>query len=81
MLAAFYGDGRVRLADREHRFAGMVSNSRADLLEIDDNTWSELLVRESPEGRLQLELRGGPFDARVLTCEAVREIREAQTGS
>jgi len=69
MLAAFYSDGRVRLADRAHRFAGMVENGHADLLEIADNTWSELFVSVTPEGRLQMELRGGPCDTRVFTCE------------
>jgi hypothetical protein len=69
VLAGFYADGRVRLADETHRLAGIVQNGRADLLEIADNTWSELFVRVSPEGRLQLELRGGPYDARVFTCE------------
>lgn len=69
MLAAFYSDGRVRLADRAHRFAGMVENGHADLLEIADNTWSELFVSVTPEGRLQMELRGGPFDTRVFMCE------------
>jgi hypothetical protein len=69
ILAGFYADGRVRLADHAHRLAGIVQNGRADLLEIADNTWSELFVRVSPEGRLQLELRGGPYDARVFTCE------------
>ncbi len=70
VLAVFYGDGRVRLADEAHRFAGMVENGHADLLEIADNTWSELFVSVTPEGRLQLELRGGPFDTRVFTCES-----------
>jgi hypothetical protein len=69
VIAGFYSDGRVRLADQEHRLAGILQNGRADLLEIADNTWSELFVRQTPEGRIQLELRGGPFDTRVLTCE------------
>lgn len=69
VLAGFYADGRVRLADEGHRLAGILQNGRADLLEIADNTWSELFVRETPEGAMQLELRGGPFDARVLMCE------------
>ena len=69
VLAGFYADGRVRLAGGRHRLAGILQNGRADLLEIADNTWSELFVRQTPEGRIQLELRGGPFDTRVLTCE------------
>jgi len=69
VLAGFYADGRVRLADRQHRLAGIVQNGHADLLEIADNTWSEFFVRETPEGRLQVEFRGGPYDARVLMCD------------
>lgn len=69
VLAGFYADGRVRLADNEHRFAGIVQSGHADLLDVANNTWSELFVRETPGGRLQLELRGGPYDKRVLTCE------------
>jgi zona occludens toxin (predicted ATPase) len=75
VLAAFYADGRVRIAGDRYRFAGIVQNGRADLLEIADNTWSELFVRETPEGRLQLELRGGPYGARVLTCEPFDKLR------
>ena len=71
LLAAFYADGRVRLADQGHGLAGILQNGRADLLQIADNTWSELFVRETPEGTMQLELRGGPFDTRVLTCEPI----------
>jgi hypothetical protein len=68
VLAAFFDDGRVRLADGMHHFAGMVQTGRADLLDLTDNTWSEVFVRVTPDGSLQLELRGGPYDARVLTC-------------
>jgi hypothetical protein len=75
LLAGFYGDGRVRLADDAHRLAGMVQNGRADLLEIADNTWSELFVRMTPEGKLQLELRDGPYGGRVFTCESVEMVR------
>lgn len=69
VLAGFYADGRVRLADAQHRFAGMLQAGQADLLEIDDKQWSQLFVRTTPTGRMQLELRGGPYDARVLTCK------------
>jgi hypothetical protein len=75
LLAGFYSDGRVRLADDAHRLAGMVQNGRADLLEIADNTWSELFVRMTPEGKLQLELRDGPYGGRVFTCESVEMVR------
>jgi hypothetical protein len=69
LLAGFYSDGRMRLASGHRRFAGMVENGRADLLDLDNNQWSEVLVHETPSGRMQLELRGGPYDAHVLTCE------------
>ena len=70
LLAGFYSDGRIRLADSQnHRFAGLLQASHADLLELDDNQWSEVFVRSAPDGTMQLELRGGPYDARVLTCE------------
>jgi hypothetical protein len=73
VLAAFFDDGRMRLADGMHRFAGMVQNGHADLLELADNTWSEVFVRVTPDGSVQLELRGGPYDARVLTCRPLAE--------
>lgn len=72
VLAGFYADGRVRLADAERRYAGMVVNGHADLLDIANNAWSELFLSVTPSGRMQLELRGGPYDAHVLTCEALR---------
>lgn len=71
LLAGFYSDGRLRLADSQNRrFAGMLQGSHADLLEVDNNEWSEVFLRVTPTGRMQLELRGGPYDARVLTCES-----------
>lgn len=72
VLAGFYADGRVRLADTQHRLAGMLQSGQADMLEIDDKQWSKLFVRTTPTGRMQLELRGGPYDARVLTCETLK---------
>lgn len=70
LIAGFYSDGRIRLADSQnHRFAGLLQGSHADLLELDNNQWSEVFVRSAPDGSMQLELRGGPYDARVLTCE------------
>lgn len=69
ILAAFYGDGRVRLAGGAHRLAGAVENGRADLLDVANNAWCELFVRVTPDGRTQLDLRGGPYDARVFLCE------------
>lgn len=68
VLAGFFGDGRVRLADGMHRFAGVVQNGHADVLDLTHNTWSEVFVRVTPDGGVQLEVRGGPYDARVLTC-------------
>lgn len=73
LLAGFYSDGRVRLTDAQHRrFAGMLQGSHADLLELDNNEWSEVFLRTTPTGRMQLELRGGPYDSRVLTCETLK---------
>jgi hypothetical protein len=69
LFAAFLADGRVRIADeRAHRFAGMIQNGRADLLDVANNEWSELFLHVSPEGQTQFELRGGPYDAHVLTA-------------
>jgi hypothetical protein len=73
MYAGFYADGRVRVADGNHCFAGMVQNGHAHLLQIDGEEWSELFVRAAPSGALQLELRDGPYDGRVLTCEPVSQ--------
>jgi hypothetical protein len=76
LLAGFYSDGRIRLADAQnHRFAGLVQAGHADLLELDNNQWSEVFVRSAPDGTMQLELRGGPYDARVLTCEPFDKLR------
>ncbi len=73
MLAGFYSDGRLRLADSENRrFAGMLQGSHADLLQLDTNEWSEVFLRVTPTGRMQLELRGGPYDARILRCDTLR---------
>lgn len=74
LVAGFYSDGRVRLADSQnHRFAGLLQGGRADLLELDNSLWSEAFVRITPGGSMQLELRGGPYDARVLACEPFDE--------
>lgn len=70
LVGGFYSDGRVRLADAQHRFAGMLQSGHADLLELDNNQWSELFVHTTPAGITQLELRGGPYDARVFNCES-----------
>jgi hypothetical protein len=76
LLAAFLPDGRVRIADdAAHRFAGMIQNGRADLLDVANNEWSELFLYENPNGETQFELRGGPYDAHVLT---VRPFDAAQ---
>lgn len=69
MLVAFFRDGRMRLADDRYRFAGMVQNAHAHLLDVSSENWSEAFVRVAPSGTLQLELRDGPYDARILTCE------------
>ena len=71
MYAGFLADGRVRVADDDHCFAGMIQNGHAHLLQIDGEQWSELFVRVTPSGTLQLELRDGPHDGRVLACEPV----------
>ena len=71
LVAGFYSDGRVRLSDEQNRrFAGLLQGAQADLLEIGSNQWSQLLVHTTPAGTIELELRGGPYDARVLACEA-----------
>ena len=76
LLAAILTDGRVRIADdRAHCFAGMIENGRADLLDVANNEWSELFLHVSPNGQTQFELRGGPYDAHVLT---VRPFDTAQ---
>lgn len=73
LLAGFYSDGRIRLADAQNRrFAGLIQSGHADLLDLGNNEWSEVFVRTTPAGTMQLELRGGPYDTRVLTCETVK---------
>lgn len=69
IFAAFYADGRVRIATAQRRYAGVADGGRADLLDVENNDWCELFVRTTPEDRVQLELRGGIDDARILTCE------------
>lgn len=79
LVAGFYSDGRVRLTDEHNRrFAGLLQGAQADLLEIGSNQWSQLLVHTTPAGTMELELRGGPYDTRVLTCEAFNQAGMTQ---
>ena len=74
LVAGLYSDGRIRLADESgRRFAGALIAGHADLLELRNNEWSEVFLRVTPTGRMQLELRGGPYDSHVLTCEPLHE--------
>jgi len=74
LVAGLYSDGRIRLADSGgRRFAGALIAGHADLLELQRNEWSEVFLRVTPTGRMQLELRGGPYDAHVLTCEPLSQ--------
>ena len=74
VLVAFLSDGRLRVADAEQRrFAGMLQNEKADLIDLDADQWSSVYLRLAPDGTTQLEFHGGPYDARVLTCEALAE--------
>jgi len=74
LVAGLYSDGRIRLADSGgRRFAGALIGGHADLLELQRNEWSEVFLRVTPTGRMQLELRGGPYDAHVLTCEPLQQ--------
>jgi hypothetical protein len=74
LVAGLYSDGRIRLADSGgRRFAGALIGGHADLLELQRNEWSEVFLRVTPTGRMQLELRGGPYDGHVLTCEPLQE--------
>ena len=60
----------------DHRIRGRRlarCQQRYDLLELQRNEWSEVFLRVTPTGRMQLELRGGPYDAHVLTCEPLHE--------
>ena len=73
VVVAFFSDGRIRVADSEnHRFAGMLTNEKGELLEIGTNDWSRVFVRVAPDGAMQLELHGGPYDMRVLACEPMQ---------
>ncbi|HZZ65138.1 MAG TPA: hypothetical protein VFE17_06555 [Candidatus Baltobacteraceae bacterium] len=71
LIVAFYADGRVRLTGPERGFAGILQDGQADLLDVTDNTWSELFVRATPEGGRQLELRGGVYGGRIFACEPI----------
>jgi hypothetical protein len=74
IFVAFLSDGRVRLADGgDYRFAGVLQGEKSDLLEIGSGQWSRLFVHAAPDGKRQLEIYGGPYDARVLICEAFTE--------
>lgn len=74
LVAGLYSDGRIRLADSDgRRFAGALIGGHADLLELKRNEWSEVFLRVTPTGRMQFELRGGPYDGHVLTCEPLAE--------
>lgn len=69
VYAAFFEDGRVRVAAGERRYAGVLEGGRADLLDVETHAWNELFVRTTPENHVQLELRGTPEGVRILTCE------------
>lgn len=71
LVAAFYADGRVRLTGPQRAFAGILQDGQADMLDVTDNTWSELFVRSTPQGDKQLELRGGVYGGRIFTCERI----------
>lgn len=70
-FAALYSDGRIRVAGASdgRRLAGLLQNDRGEVLEIGSGQWSRVYVRPAPDGRLQLEIHGGAYDAHVLTCE------------
>lgn len=78
VIAAFYADGRLRLADAQHRFAGMLQGNHADVLELGTNKWIEVFVRVTPTGRMQLELRGGAYDTHVLTCASLDKLETSK---
>ena len=72
LFVALSADGRIRISDgAQRRFAGTVTRERGEVLEIGSNRWSRVFIRESPGGKTQIELHGGPYDAHVLTCEAL----------
>ena len=74
VVAGLYSDGRIRVADIDgRRFAGVLIGGHADLLELQHNEWSEVYLRVTPTGRMQLEMRGGPYNGHVLTCEPLQE--------
>lgn len=72
IVAGFYSDGRMRLTDRlGRRFAGTVREGHAELVELDKGAACDLHVRFATEHALHLEMRGGPYDGRMLICEAL----------
>lgn len=72
LLASFYDDGRVRLAGEDgRRFAGALFGGKAELLDLLTQERNDLLVRVTPTGRMQIELRGGPYDGEILNCESI----------
>lgn len=74
LYAGFFEDGRMRLADdRGHRFAGMLVGERADVLELRTERWSEAIVRTTPDGQPEVEMRGGALAGRVFLCETAEE--------
>lgn len=69
-FAAVYSDGRVRIADTNHRrFAGALENGRADVLQLGTETWSEVAVQTTPAGETQFELRGDAFGSLMVRAE------------
>ena len=74
VVAGLYSDGRIRIADMDgRRFAGALIGGHADVLELQHNEWSEVYLRVTPTGRMQLEMRGGPYNGHVLTCEPLQQ--------
>ena len=72
IVAGFYSDGRIRMTDRlGRRFAGTVREGHAELVELDKGAACDLHVRFATDHALHLEMHGGPYDGRMLICEAL----------
>lgn len=72
LFAAFFSDGRVRLAtENAKRFSGFTIDRKAVMADLHEDVSFEMLVDETADTKVELKMDGGPFDGQTICCEAI----------
>lgn len=72
LYAAFFTDGRVRLATGDtKRFSGFTIDRKAVMADLHEDVSFEMLVDELSGTGAELTMDGGPFDGQTILCEAL----------